>query len=85
MNELKIVFAAYGLLFSFPKTDIYTIQLDGGVVDPECGLEENAHVYSAMINNGKVYYSVILGLVDIERNKNSFYRMQLLESNDQNL
>lgn len=61
------------------------IYLDGGVVDPECGLEENAHVYSATINGAKVFYSVILGLVDIECNKNSFYRMQLLASNDQNL
>lgn len=73
------------LFFSIVKINIHPTDLDGGVVDLECGLEENAHVYSATVNNAKVYYSVILGLVDIERNKNSFYRMQLLESNDQNL
>lgn len=61
------------------------IDLDGSAVDPECGLDENAHVYSAFLNKGKVYFSVILGLVDIEHNKNSYYRMQLLQSNDQNL
>lgn len=58
---------------------------EGTAVDPECGLDENAHVYSATINKKKVCYSVILGLVDIGRNKNSYFRMQLLQSNDQNL
>lgn len=63
----------------------FTCKLDGTAVDPECGLDENAHVFSATLNDEKVYYSVILGLVDIEHNKNSYFRMQLLESNDQNL
>lgn len=63
----------------------FTRKLDGTAVDPECGLDENAHVYSTTMNGKKVYYSVILGLVDIEHNKNSYYRMQLLQSNDQNL
>lgn len=64
---------------------IYICGLDGGAVDPECGLEENAHVYSETYRGRKVDYSVILGLVDIERNKNSYFRMQLLQSDDQNL
>lgn len=68
-------------------TKIYkcTFKLDGGVVDPESGLEENAKVFSIEFNKEKLFYSVILGFVDIEHNKNSYYRMQLLESNDQSL
>lgn len=46
--------------------------LDDSGVDPESGLDEEVHVYTD--------YSVNLGLVDIENNKNSYYRMQLLES-----
>lgn len=59
-----------------------SVKIDGCAVDPECGLEDNAHVYSQNGNNGRlVRYSVILGLVDIENDKNSYYRIQLLESN----
>lgn len=58
---------------------------DGCAVDPECGLEDNAHVYSQMINTRRVYFNVVLGLCDIENDKNSYYRIQLLESNDQRL
>ncbi|XP_055294949.1 poly [ADP-ribose] polymerase-like [Sitodiplosis mosellana] len=56
---------------------------DGSAVDPECGLADNAHVYCGDAGNHKdVEYSVVLGLVDIESNKNSYYRMQLLESDE---
>lgn len=71
--------------FSYYQIENFTNKLDGTAVDPECGLDENAHVYSATLKNKKIYYSVILGLVDIEHNKNSYFRMQLLQSNDQNL
>lgn len=54
-------------------------------MDPECKLENNVHVYSKKINGKTVYYSVTLGLVDIGRNKNSYYRMQLLKSNVQEM
>lgn len=60
-------------------------KLGGDAVDPECGLVDNVHVYSAKINGKIVHYSIILGLVDVERNKNSYYRMQLLESNVQEM
>lgn len=59
--------------------------LDGGAVDPECGLEDNAHVYRQTIDRRQINSSVVLGLVDIEKNKNCYYRIQLLESNDQKL
>lgn len=69
---------------SFAKCILVVWQIDGTAVDPECGLAENAHVYWDKNGNNKKY-SVILGLVDIQSNKNSYYRMQLLESNDQQL
>lgn len=54
--------------------------LDGIAVDPECHLDDFAHVYCDKVARRTIKYSVILGLVDIQKNKNSFYRMQLLES-----
>ncbi|XP_055300035.1 poly [ADP-ribose] polymerase-like [Sitodiplosis mosellana] len=58
---------------------------DGCAVDPESGLEDDAHVYSEIINGKRMEFSVILGLVDIENDKNSYYRIQMLESNQQNM
>ncbi|XP_020806219.1 poly [ADP-ribose] polymerase [Drosophila serrata] len=49
---------------------------DGIAVDPDSGLEDIAHVYVC----GKDKYNVVLGLTDIQRNKNSYYKLQLLEA-----
>ncbi|XP_041632333.1 poly [ADP-ribose] polymerase isoform X2 [Drosophila kikkawai] len=49
---------------------------DGTAVDPDSGLEDIAHVYV----HGKDKYNVVLGLTDIQRNKNSYYKLQLLEA-----
>ncbi|XP_070852014.1 poly [ADP-ribose] polymerase isoform X4 [Drosophila suzukii] len=49
---------------------------DGLAVDPDSGLEDIAHVYVEGNNN----YSIVLGLTDIQRNKNSYYKLQLLEA-----
>ncbi|XP_044314316.1 poly [ADP-ribose] polymerase isoform X1 [Drosophila rhopaloa] len=49
---------------------------DGLAVDPDSGLEDIAHVY--VENKNK--YNIVLGLTDIQRNKNSFYKLQLLEA-----
>lgn len=64
---------------------INVFKLGGGAVDPECGLGDNVHVYSTKIAGKTVFYSVNLALVDIECNKNSYYRLQLLESNGRNM
>lgn len=53
---------------------------DGIAVDPECHLDDFAHVYCEKFEKRTIKFSAILGLVDIQQNKNSFYRMQLLES-----
>uniref|UniRef100_A0A8C1EG48 Poly [ADP-ribose] polymerase n=1 Tax=Cyprinus carpio carpio TaxID=630221 RepID=A0A8C1EG48_CYPCA len=47
----------------------------GAAVDPDSGLENCAHVLD---QNGKIY-SATLGLVDIVRGTNSYYKLQLLE------
>ncbi|XP_034018181.1 poly [ADP-ribose] polymerase 1 isoform X2 [Thalassophryne amazonica] len=47
----------------------------GAAVDPASGLENSAHVLE---QNGKMY-SATLGLVDIIRGTNSYYKLQLLE------
>lgn len=65
---------------SLPEKIPHTV--NGVAVDAECGLDENAFVYSERINNRIVYYHVILGLVDIDTNRNSYHRMQLLQSKE---
>ncbi|XP_015201493.1 poly [ADP-ribose] polymerase 1 [Lepisosteus oculatus] len=47
----------------------------GAAVDPDSGLEDRAHVLD---QNGKIF-SATLGLVDIVRGTNSYYKLQLLE------
>ncbi|XP_014061166.1 poly [ADP-ribose] polymerase 1 isoform X1 [Salmo salar] len=47
----------------------------GAAVDPDSGLENSAHVLD---QNGKIF-SATLGLVDIVRGTNSYYKLQLLE------
>lgn len=51
---------------------------DGTAVDPESGLEDVAHVYC----EGKNKFFAILCNVDIAKDKNSYYKIQLLESDD---
>ncbi|XP_078256074.1 poly [ADP-ribose] polymerase 1 [Rhinoraja longicauda] len=47
----------------------------GGAVDPDSGLEDTAHV----LEQGGRIFSATLGLVDITRGTNSYYKLQLLE------
>lgn len=44
-------------------------------VDPKSELDARTHVYK----DGPIIYSVVLTLTDIQRNKNSYFKMQLLE------
>lgn len=48
----------------------------GGAVDPDSGLQNTAHIYQ----NGKDKYTAVLGLTDIQKQKNSYYNLQILES-----
>lgn len=57
------------------------LKLVGGTaVDPDSNLEDVAHVYQ---KNGEKY-TVVLGITDIVSKKNSYYKLQLLESNTKN-
>lgn len=47
----------------------------GGVVDPDSGLEDKAHVLKVK----DTLYSVVLGIVDIQTGRNSYYKLQILE------
>ncbi|KAL0276840.1 UNVERIFIED_CONTAM: hypothetical protein PYX00_004320 [Menopon gallinae] len=49
---------------------------DGLVVDPDSKLEKVAHVYRI----GNNVYSTVLSLTDVQKNKNSYYKLQILES-----
>ncbi|XP_072031637.1 poly [ADP-ribose] polymerase 1-like isoform X2 [Amphiura filiformis] len=52
----------------------------GGAVDPESGIASIAHVLK---KKGKLY-TATLGMVDIARGANSYYKLQLLESDSHN-
>lgn len=65
---------------SVPKSMTLKIK-DGLAVDPDSGLEDVAHVY---VSPKKEKYNVVLGITDIQKNKNSFYKLQLLESDMKN-
>uniref|UniRef100_A0A1A9VJ13 NAD(+) ADP-ribosyltransferase n=1 Tax=Glossina austeni TaxID=7395 RepID=A0A1A9VJ13_GLOAU len=54
---------------------------DGLAVDPDSGLEDVAHVYIA---KNKDKYNAVLGQTDIQRNKNSYYKLQLLRDDKKN-
>ena len=52
------------------------LKLKGGAyVDPESGLEHKAHV----IKDGKKLFSIVLGAVNIQEGKNSYYKLQALK------
>ncbi|XP_061389126.1 poly [ADP-ribose] polymerase [Musca vetustissima] len=63
---------------SVPKSMTLKVK-DGLAVDPDSGLEDVAHVY---ISRNKDKFNVVLGKTDIQRNKNSYYKIQLLESDN---
>ncbi|XP_076464586.1 poly [ADP-ribose] polymerase 1-like [Babylonia areolata] len=53
----------------------------GAAVDPESGLAETTHVLK---DKGDNLYTAVLGLVDITRSTNSFYKLQALEGDSAN-
>jgi poly [ADP-ribose] polymerase 1 len=63
---------------SVPST--MTVTLKGGLaVDPASGLELEAHVYK----QGKDVFNCVLALTDLQAGKNSFYKLQILQSDDE--
>ncbi len=51
----------------------------GAAVDPDTGLEDEAHVVRQGYDAKSDLYSVVLGLVDIVRGTNSYYKLQVLK------
>jgi poly [ADP-ribose] polymerase 1 len=63
---------------SVPST--MKVTLKGGLaVDPASGLEHEAHVYK----RGKDVFNCVLALTDLQAGKNSFYKLQILQSDDE--
>lgn len=60
---------------SVPKSVTLTLK-NGTAVDPDSGLEGEAHV----LVQGKTKYFAVLGMTDIQSDKNSYYKLQLLQS-----
>ncbi|KAK8406811.1 hypothetical protein O3P69_007397 [Scylla paramamosain] len=52
----------------------------GAAVDPDSGLDEEAHVYQ----RGNKLYTCVLGMVNIMKGTNSYYKLQVLESDKKN-
>ena len=58
-----------------------TLKLKGGsAVDPDSMLQDICHVYK----EGKELYASVLGLTDIQKGKNSYYKMQVLKADKGN-
>lgn len=64
---------------SIPTTQKFKIK-GGGAVDPASGLEDVAHVYES----GKDKYTATLGITNVQSNKNSYYKLQLLQADTGN-
>jgi poly [ADP-ribose] polymerase len=53
------------------------LKLKGGAaVDPDSNLEDIAHVFKGKDD----IYNAVLGITDIQSGKNSYYKLQVLES-----
>ncbi|CAI8024368.1 Poly [ADP-ribose] polymerase 1 [Geodia barretti] len=62
--------------FKSSGSDVMKLTVKGSsAVDPESGLETSHHV----LEEGGVVFNAVLGLVDIKRGTNSYYKLQLLE------
>lgn len=51
-------------------------------MDPDFNYDDKAEVFCEQKGGSLLKYSVVLALVDIENDKNSYYRIQLLNSED---
>lgn len=69
----------YNFLITKVQRILYVIVVGGTAVDPDSGLEDVAHVYKDY--NG-TKYSVVLGQTDVVAQKNSYYKLQLLEADN---
>ncbi|KAG5673403.1 hypothetical protein PVAND_003458 [Polypedilum vanderplanki] len=59
------------------KTAVMKLK-NGTAIDPASGLSDVAHVYKDKLTN--ILYTTVLTKIDIQKNKNSYYKLQVLES-----
>lgn len=68
-------------IYTMAKPKSVTLKIvDGAAVDPSSGLQDFAHVYT----DGTLKFFAVLSYTDIQENKNSYYKIQLLEGNKNN-
>lgn len=77
-NHLEKIQAISGKSIEKEKSVKLTIK-GGSAVDPDSGLGSIAKVYVS----GDAKYSVVLGVTDIHSKRNSFYKIQLLVTEDE--
>ena len=78
-NEKKSKMVTEEERYCSKSTGTVKMKVKGGAaVDPDSGLENEAHVIREKDGTNDPY-SVVLGLVDITRGTNSFYKLQTLE------
>lgn len=79
VQNWKSMFFCIGFDFNCDISTVFFFvrNIDGIAIDPECKLKK-VHVYC----RDDLRYVAVMALVDIVENKNSYYRIQLLESDD---
>lgn len=80
INELheKLKKNANETKYASKSTGTIKLKIKGGAaVDPDSGLEDDAHILSEPKTSDP--YSCVLGYVDIARGSNSYYKLQLIE------
>uniref|UniRef100_A0A914XV90 Poly [ADP-ribose] polymerase n=1 Tax=Panagrolaimus superbus TaxID=310955 RepID=A0A914XV90_9BILA len=63
---------------SFPECDKKALSKDGCIIDGRCEFSKFVHVF---IDTDGTLYQIFMGLTDINRNVNSFCKLQLLKHN----
>ena len=63
-------------MYNEKKSTVAVKLKNGTAIDPESGLEDVAHVY----RSDGVLYTSVLSFTDIQKNKNSYYKLQVLQS-----
>ncbi|CAH0393176.1 unnamed protein product [Bemisia tabaci] len=76
MNVMKSQMSGKSKFLSSGPSKVKLTMKAGIVVDPDSGLEDVAHVYT---RHGTAY-TCVLGLTDITQDKNSYYKLQILEA-----
>lgn len=78
LEEKPSVKSFSGSMFKSKSGTVKLKLKDGLAVDPDSGMEDKAHVYK----DGKTIYNAALSITDIQKSKNSYYKLQILEADN---